>query len=75
VILDDGVGLRFRSDAALAILAGLGGAWRAAAWLRVIPRPLRDLVYRFVARYRHRWFGRREACRVPTPAERSRFLP
>jgi predicted DCC family thiol-disulfide oxidoreductase YuxK len=75
VILDDGVQLRFRSDAALAILAGLGGAWRTAAWLRVIPRPLRDLVYRLVARYRHRWFGRLESCRVPTPAERSRFLP
>ena len=75
VILDDGVRLRFRSDAALAILAELGGAWRAAAWLRIIPRPLRDLVYRFVARYRHRWFGRLESCRVPTPAERSRFLP
>ena len=75
VILDDGVRLRFRSDAALAILTGLGGAWRAAAWLRVIPRPLRDLVYRGVARYRHRWFGRRESCRVPTPAERDRFLP
>jgi predicted DCC family thiol-disulfide oxidoreductase YuxK len=75
VILDDGVRLRFRSDAALAILAELGGAWRAAAWLRVIPRPLRDLVYRVVARYRHRWFGRRDACRVPTPVERARFLP
>ena len=75
VILDDGARLRFRSDAALTILAALGGGWRASAGLRVIPRPLRDLVYRFVARYRHRWFGRLASCRVPTPAERDRFLP
>lgn len=75
VILDDGSRLRFRSDAALAILAGLGGAWRAMAMFRIVPPPLRDLAYRVVARYRHRWFGRRDACRVPAPEERHRFLP
>lgn len=66
--------VRVRSDAALAILARLGGGWRAAALLRVVPRPIRDLVYRFVARRRLAWFGRLDACRIPTPAERARFL-
>jgi len=75
VILDEAGTLRVRSDAALAILAGLGGAWRAAALLRIIPRPLRDAVYDFVARHRFRWFGRRAECRVPSPEERERFLP
>jgi predicted DCC family thiol-disulfide oxidoreductase YuxK len=41
-------------------------------WL--VPRPLRDLAYDFVARRRTRWFGRRSSCRVPTPEERGRFL-
>jgi len=75
VILEQEGRFRIRSDAALAILAGLGGAWRAATLLRVIPRPLRDAVYDWIARHRFRWFGRREECRVPGPPERERFLP
>jgi predicted DCC family thiol-disulfide oxidoreductase YuxK len=67
--------VRVRSDAALAILARLGGGWRLAATvLRLVPPPLRDLVYRWVARNRTRWFGRLDSCRIPTPAEGSRFL-
>jgi predicted DCC family thiol-disulfide oxidoreductase YuxK len=67
--------LRVKSDAALAIIIGLGGLWKLAALLRVFPRPFRDLVYDFIARHRYRWFGRREACRLPTPEEAGRFLP
>jgi predicted DCC family thiol-disulfide oxidoreductase YuxK len=75
VILEEEDRFRVRSDAALAILSGLGGAWRLTALLRVIPRPVRDAVYDVVARNRHRWFGRRAECRVPQPHERDRFLP
>jgi predicted DCC family thiol-disulfide oxidoreductase YuxK len=75
IVLEDPKRFRIRSDAALAILAGLGGLWPLAAGLRIVPRPLRDLVYDFIARRRYRWFGRRDACRVPTDDERARFLP
>lgn len=75
VILEEGGRFRVRSDAALAILSGLGGAWRLTTLLRVIPRPVRDAVYDLVARNRNRWFGRRAECRVPPPDERDRFLP
>ena len=75
VVLEAAGRFRVRSDAALAILTGLGGWWRAAALFRAIPRFLRDAVYDLIARHRSRWFGRREACRVPAPAERERFLP
>jgi predicted DCC family thiol-disulfide oxidoreductase YuxK len=75
VILDDEGTLRIRSDAALAIVAGLGGVWQSAALLRLIPRPLRDAIYDWIARHRFRWFGRRNACRVPGPEEHERFLP
>lgn len=63
-----------RSRAALAAVARLGGAWRAVRVLDLIPRPLGDAVYAWVARHRGRWFGRLAACRVPAPEERSRFL-
>ena len=75
VVLEEPKRFRIRSDAAIAILTGLGGIWRLAAALRIIPRPLRDALYDYVARHRFRWYGRRDACRVPTGAERERFLP
>jgi predicted DCC family thiol-disulfide oxidoreductase YuxK len=68
-------GVRVKSDAALAILAGLGHGWQAVGVLRIVPRPIRDWVYDVIARHRFRWFGRREACRIPGPDERDRFLP
>ncbi|MXY96218.1 MAG: DUF393 domain-containing protein [Gemmatimonadetes bacterium] len=64
-----------QSNAVLRAIIRLGGAWRLIAVLYVFPRPLRDFVYRVVARNRYRWFGRREECRLPTPEERDRFLP
>ena len=42
--------------------------------MAVAEAPVRDLVYDWIARNRYRWFGREEACRLPTPALRARFL-
>lgn len=73
--LQDGDLLYTRSDAVLRIAAGLGGVWRILSWLSVIPRPVRDLVYEGVQMNRYRVFGKKDSCRMPSPAERSRFLP
>lgn len=43
------------SDALVRVLAGLGGLWRFAAVLCMIPRGLRDIGYRLIARNRYRW--------------------
>jgi predicted DCC family thiol-disulfide oxidoreductase YuxK len=63
-----------RSRAVLFATAALGGPWALFGILRIVPRPLADLVYGQVARVRYRIFGRFEACQVPTPDERRRFL-
>ena len=73
IVLDRGL-LLIDSDAALAIPAALGWPWRLAAGLRVVPRPLRDRAYRWVARNRFRWFGRRETCWLPGPGDSDRIL-
>jgi predicted DCC family thiol-disulfide oxidoreductase YuxK len=52
----------------------LGGVWRLAAVLRLVPRALRDAVYRLVARNRYRWFGKVEACALLTPEQRIRLI-
>lgn len=62
------------SDAAVGIAAGLGWPWRAALIARLVPRALRDRLYRVVARNRYRWFGRRETCWRPTPDIADRIL-
>jgi predicted DCC family thiol-disulfide oxidoreductase YuxK len=59
-----------QSDAWIHLVAAAGGAWRLAHAARVIPRPLRDVVYRLIARNRYRWFGRRNSCYLaPAPVE------
>lgn len=62
------------SDAILAIGRGLGWPWRASAVLGLVPRGLRDPLYRWVARHRYRLFGRRETCWMPTLEQRERIL-
>ena len=58
------------------VLRGLPGRrwhWLSAAML-FVPRSIRDVAYRFVARHRYRIFGRSDQCFVPTPEQRSRFM-
>lgn len=64
-----------RSAAVLFILRQMGGIWRVLGTvLRPVPPPLRDAVYRGIAKIRYRVFGKLDACRIPTAAERNRFL-
>lgn len=67
-------GVLTRSDAGLEVLRHMKAPWRWLAMLRLVPRPLRDRVYRFVARRRYRWFGRRENCTIVPASERDRFI-
>jgi predicted DCC family thiol-disulfide oxidoreductase YuxK len=64
-----------RSDAILRAGRELGGIWSVLSSLgSIVPRALRDLVYRFVARNRYRVFGKYDTCMLPDPQQRSRFL-
>ena len=63
----------FKSDAALTVLGQLSGMG-ALAGLKSVPRGLRDPVYDLIARNRYAIFGRTEACMVPSPEDRPRFV-
>ncbi|WP_138494187.1 thiol-disulfide oxidoreductase DCC family protein [Paenibacillus pinistramenti] len=63
-----------RSDAALRIAARLKFPWSLLRVMRLIPRPMRDGIYRLIAKRRYRWFGKDEACMVPTPELAERFV-
>jgi predicted DCC family thiol-disulfide oxidoreductase YuxK len=63
------------SDAIVRILRSFGPGWKFIALLvSIVPRFVRDPLYRWIARNRYRMFGRRAACRVPTADIADRFL-
>lgn len=63
-----------QSTAVLKVVRKLDGAWPLLyAWM-VVPTSLRDMIYRFVARNRYKWFGKSEQCMVPSEDLRKRFL-
>ncbi|MFY0598372.1 MAG: thiol-disulfide oxidoreductase DCC family protein [Cyclobacteriaceae bacterium] len=73
VLIDDGK-ISVKSSAALQILRQLGFPWKIFYFLIVIPRPIRDFIYDWIAKNRYKWFGKRDSCRVPTIDVMERFL-
>src|SRR5688572_18451276 len=62
------------SSAALRIARRLDGIWSWIYAFIIIPRPIRDFFYKLFAKHRYRLFGRQDACMLPTPEVRARFL-
>lgn len=63
------------SDAICQILKTMGGPWAFLGSLGlVLPKALRDPLYRFIARNRYRWFGKADACSLPSPALQERLI-
>jgi predicted DCC family thiol-disulfide oxidoreductase YuxK len=63
-----------RSDAILFLLGELGGIWELTSVGKILPRTMRDAVYKLVARNRYRVFGKYESCMLPEPQHRKKFL-
>ncbi len=74
ILIEPGVAYFTKSDAALEIAQHLGGLWKLSAVFTWIPKSIRDVVYDFVARNRYKWYGKKDACMVPTPELRAKFL-
>ena len=73
LLITDGY-VRVKTDGTLAMFNGLGWPWKLMNILRIIPRPLRDWSYDHIARNRIKWFGAPNACFMPTPNVKARFL-
>jgi predicted DCC family thiol-disulfide oxidoreductase YuxK len=74
IIVVEGDRVRVDSDAVLSIYEVLGLPWALVRVFRLVPRFVRDPVYRWVARNRYRIFGKRETCWIASPEYRGRFL-
>ena len=66
--------LKIRSEAVLSILARLGGIWKVSAALKALPRLLLDAGYNWIARNRYRIFGKYDACPLPDPKWKEKFV-
>jgi len=63
-----------KSTAALKIAKHLDGAWPLLYAFMIVPKFIRDRVYDLIAKNRYKWFGKTEACWIPTPELKARFL-
>ncbi len=63
-----------KSTAALKIGQAFGGGYKLLGVFEWIPRPVRDWFYDRIAKNRYRWFGKQDACMIPTPELTAKFL-
>jgi len=63
-----------KSTGALRVAKQLGGGWPVLYGLIIVPKIIRNGIYNLVARNRYKWFGKKEACVLPTPEFKAKFL-
>ena len=74
ILIEPGVAYYTKSTAALKIAQSFGGVWQLASVFEWIPEKIRDWVYDYIAKNRYKWYGRKDACMIPTPELKSKFL-
>lgn len=74
VLYEPGISYYYKSSAVLEIAKGLSGIFTWATLFQILPTVLRDYVYDYVAKNRYKWYGKKEACLVPTPELLAKFL-
>lgn len=62
------------SDAVIEIIKYLDSRWKYLTMFKYIPKTIRDFIYKYIAKYRYRIFGRRDVCMIPSEKNKSRFL-
>lgn len=74
IILIDANRYYKKSSAALNIARFIGFPYNIIYPLIIVPPFIRNIFYNIIAKYRYKWFGKKDACRIPTPEERTKFL-
>lgn len=74
ILYEPGIAYYYKSDAALEIAKNLGGFFHLGTVFKIIPASLRNLIYDYIARNRYEWFGKKEACMIPSPETKAKFL-
>ena len=74
ILYEPGVAYDIKSTAALKIMKDFGGFWILTQVFEILPTPIRDYFYDYIAKNRYKWFGKKESCMIPTPELKAKFL-
>lgn len=74
ILYEPGVAYFYKSSAAIEIAKGLGGFLGWSIVFKIIPTALRNPIYDYVAKNRYKWYGKKDACMIPTPELKAKFL-
>jgi predicted DCC family thiol-disulfide oxidoreductase YuxK len=72
ILLQDGK-IHTKSSGGLRVFMQFGGAWQLLGVFLLVPAFIRNWVYDWIARNRYKWFGKKEACMIPSPEVRALF--
>ena len=74
ILYEPNLAYYIKSSAALKVMNDFGGFWKLNNIFWIVPKPVRDMVYDFIAKNRYKWFGKKESCMIPTPELKAKFL-
>lgn len=74
ILYQPNIAYYIESDAVLEIAKQLNGIYSLLQVGKIIPKTMRDSLYRYVAKNRYKWYGKKDECMIPTPQVRAKFL-
>lgn len=74
LLYEPGNAYYYKAQAALKIAKELGGIYTVISWFGVLPKFLTNSVYDYIAKNRYKWYGKKDACMIPTPELKAKFL-
>lgn len=74
VLYEPGISYYYKSTAALQISKGLSGVFTLARVFTLLPTVISDTIYDYIAKNRYKWYGKKEACMIPTSELKAKFL-
>lgn len=74
ILYEPGSSYHFKAEAALLIAKELSGIYALIGYLNFIPSSIKNTVYDYIAKNRYKWYGKKEACMIPTAELKAKFL-
>lgn len=74
ILIEPEIAYYIKSEAALKIMKEFDGAWSLMAVFNIVPTKIKNIVYDFIAKNRYKWYGKKDACMIPTPELKAKFL-
>ena len=74
ILYEPGLSYHYKGEAALLIAQDLSGIYSLLGYFNFLPNFIKNTVYDYIAKNRYKWYGKKEACMIPTPELKAKFL-